>query len=214
MAQVKMPEKYTGDNSNQARNTNASTRSSKPVTKGKMRSKPLGRKFAEVFFEGTFNDAVDYMINDVAIPQLKNAVLKGIEVIFYGGVNGSSSRTSGGSNTPYSSYYVARDGSRRQNSVSNGKQTSSEISKLRKSYDPRDIIVEDRGLAQRVLADLRRDCDEFGQIGVDRLFELVDIPSDWTSTKYGWVKGMLDGAKVKPCGSGWWFDLPEPILID
>lgn len=219
MATVKMPDKLTGDNSNQARsNEIASKPIAKPVTQGKMRSKSLAMKFAEVFFEGSMKEAIDYMVNDVAIPQIKNAVLKGIEVIFYGGVNGSSSR-SGPDKVSYSSYYVSRDGSRRPaNSQGNGSKRTTggdaEFNKLKKSFDPKLIVVEDRGEAQRVLAELRGDCNEYGQIGVDRLFELVGITSDWTSTKYGWMRGDLDDAKVRPCGNGWWFDLPDPIVID
>lgn len=221
MATVQMPEKLLKDNSHRAREGGPvrTTRETKPLTSGKMRSKPLAMKFAEVFFEGSLKDAISYMINDVAIPQVKNAIIKGIEVIFYGGVNGSSSR--GPSNytnyNSYSSYYVSRDGTRRpngSNTARNVRESQGDMNKIKKSFDPRLIVVEDRGEAQRVLAELKADCDEFGQVGVDRLFELVNITSDWTSTKYGWVRGDLDDAKVKSCGDGWWFDLPDPIVID
>lgn len=214
MATANMPDRLTGDNSNRAREGKPSV---KPIANGKMRSKSLAMKFAEVFFEGSMKDAVDYMINDVAIPQIKNAVLKGIEVIFYGGVNGTSSSRSNPDRVSYNQYYVSRDGSRRPANSNNTRRDSgggAELSKLKKSFDPKLIVVEDRGEAQRVLADLKQDCNDFGQVGVDRLFELVNITSDWTSTKYGWVKGDLDDAKVRPCGNGWWFDLPDPIVID
>lgn len=220
MATAKMPDKITGDNSNQARKGEVvQSVASKPIAKGKMRSKTLAMKFADVFFEGSMKDAIDYMINDIAIPQIKNAVVKGIEVIFYGGANSSSNRGGSPDKVSYSSYYVSRDGTRRPGSSGSGNPSSrnsngSELDKLKKSFDPKMIVVEDRGQAQRVLADLRNDCNEYGQIGVDRLFELVDITSDWTSTKYGWRRGDLDDAKVRPCGNGWWFDLPDPIVID
>ena len=219
MATVNMPEKITSDNSNQARSNSVSNKAVKQVAQGKMRSKSLAMKFAEVFFEGSMKDAIDYMINDIAIPQIKNAVIKGIEVIFYGGANSSSSGRGSGDRVSYSSYYVSRDGSRRPANSSGGSGSrnsgsNAELNKLKKAFDPKLIVVEDRGEAQRVLADLRGDCNEYGQIGVDRLFELVGITSDWTSTKYGWMRGDLDDAKVRPCGNGWWFDLPDPIIID
>ena len=218
MATVNMPESITSDNSNKARSNSSIVSAKKPIAQGKMRSKSLAMKFAEVFFEGSMKDAIDYMINDIAIPQIKNAVIKGIEVIFYGGANSSSSNR-GGDRVSYSSYYVGRDGSRRPANSSGGSSSknsgsNSELNRLKKAFDPKLIVVEDRGEAQRVLADLRSDCNEYGQIGVDRLFELVGITSDWTSTKYGWMRGDLDDAKVRPCGNGWWFDLPDPIVID
>ena len=223
MANVKMPERVTGDNSNKAREKNDILSSSaKPLEKGKakMRSKSLAMKFAEVFFEGSLHEAIDYMINDVAKPQLKNAILKGIEIIFFGSVSGSSSNRGGNNPTPYNSYWIGRDGSRRPANSSGGtgsnnrNSNDAELNKLRRSFDPKLITVEDRGEAQRILSDLRNDCNGYGQIGVDRLFELVNITSDWTSTKYGWVRGDLDDAKVRPCSDGWWFDLPDPIVID
>ena len=223
MATINMPDKVTSDNSNLARsnvsNPGTTKQSGEPLAKGKMRSKSLAMKFAEVFFEGSLKEAVDYMINDVAKPQIKNAILKGIEIIFFGSVNGSISSSRGSSPTPYNSYYIGRDGSRRPANSSGGSSSnrtdkSAELNKLKKAFDPKLIVVEDRGEAQRVLLELKNDCDNYGQIGVDRLFELVGITSDWTSTKYGWVKGDLDDAKVRPCGNGWWFDLPDPIVID
>lgn len=223
MATRQMPDKgLLKDNSDRARgngddlNRGSGTRSG-PVAEGKMREKTLAMKFAEVFFEGTLKDAINYMINDVAIPQIKNAVLKGLEVIFYGGATSSNRNGRGSGEIPYNSYWVGRDGSRRSSSSNNQRNdggTASELSKLKKSFDPKLIVVEDRGEAQRVLSELRGDCEEFGQVGVDRLFELCGIMSDWTSTKYGWVKGDLDNARVRPCGNGWWFDLPDPIVID
>jgi len=221
MAIKQMPEKLLRDNSNTAKTTNTNESpavvSKGPVTKGTLRSRNLAMKFADIFFEGSFKDAVNYMINDVMIPQVKNAILGGIEVIFNGGVGGSSPRARGnGSVTPYNSYYVGRDGSTRPNSNKNTTKSSgnAEINKIKKRFDPKLIVVEDRGQAQMALAALRNECNEFGQVGVDRLFDLVDIASDWTSTTYGWVRGDLDDAKVRPCGNGWWFDVPDPYPID
>lgn len=221
MATKQMPESgLLKDNSHKAREeAGVSARVQKgPVAKGTMRSRSLAMKFADVFFEGSIKDAVDYMINDVVIPQAKNAILSGIEVLFNGGVGGSSPRNrAGGSVTPYNSYYVGRDGSTRPASNkgnSNKGGGNAEISRIKKRFDPKMIVVEDRGQAQIALAALRDECNEFGQVGVDRLFDLVDISSDWTSTTYGWIRGDLDDAKVRPCGNGWWFDVPEPYPID
>lgn len=220
MATANMPNNdLLKDHSYKARTEKTESQIKKgPVTKGTMRNRSLAMKFADVFFEGTFKDAVDYMVNDVAIPQIKNAIISGIEVLFNGGIGGSSSRArANNSVTPYNSYYVGRDGSTRPNSnqrTGTRNDRSGEISNLRKKFDPKLIVVEDRGQAQVALATLREECNSFGQVGVDRLFDLCDIASDWASTTYGWVRGDLDDAKVRPCGTGWWFDVPEPYPID
>ena len=218
MATAKMPEKLLQDNShkNKVEASKEAKPTSGPVTHGAMRKRNLAMRFADAFFEGSFQDAVDYMINDVAKPQIKNAILGGIEVIFNGGVGGSSYRNTrnGSSPVPYNSYYVGRDGSTRPNTSTQKQRQDDDISRTKKRFDPRLIVVEDRGQAQMALTTLRNECNSYGQIGVDRLFDLVDIASDWTSTTYGWTRGALDNAKVRGCRGGWWFDVPEPYPID
>lgn len=216
MAEVRIP---LSDNSNKGREGKGEeqTRERKdPIAKGKLRKRSVAMKFADIFFEGSLRDAIDYIVNDLAIPQVKNAVLRGLEVIFYGGARSGSSDGRSSGNTPYNSYYVRSDGSRR--SVTPASQvrkqaTGSDATKLKK-YDPKLIVLEDRGQAQEVLLSIKKQCDEYGQVSVLELFDLVGVTTDWTSSSYGWVKGDLDNARVRPCPGGWCFDLPEPYQID
>lgn len=218
MAEVKIPSPVK-NNSDQARREKENATDQTPVTTGKLRKRNLAMKFADVFFEGSLNDAVDYLIHDVAIPQIKDAFLRGIEVMFYGGARGSS-RTSGDQKS-YSSYFIRSDGTRSSvqrptpRPQQNAKNVSpEEITKIKRVYDPKLIEIEDRGKAERVLEELKADLNEYGQVSVQRLFSLVDIESDWASTSYGWVRGDLDRARVVGCRGGWRFDLPDPYPID
>lgn len=221
MAEVKMPENgkvLLKDNSNSARKEMVQATKAKPITTGKMAEKGLVEKIADEFFEGTIKDAIYYMIHDLAIPQIKKGLLSGIEIIFFGGASGRSydSSRGGSSNVPYNSYYVGRDQARTSgnNGKSGQRRDTREVENIKKDYDPRRIVVEDRGTAESVLDDLKRDLDEYGQVSVQRLFELVNINSDWTSTSYGWVKGDLDNARVRSHPDGWRFELPDPYPID
>ncbi len=205
MAEVKMPE------GNNARKEMAQATKSKPITTGKMAKKSVVEKIAGEFFEGSLKDAFHYMLHDLAIPQAKKMLLSGIEIIFFGGASGKSYGGSGssGSNVPYNSYYIGRD------QVRTGQKTNKkEIESVKKDYDPRKIIVEDRGVAESVLDELKHDAHVYGQISVQRLFELVNIESDWTSTSYGWCEEDLASARVRPCSDGWRFELPDPYPID
>lgn len=217
MANVQMPK--VSDNSNAARG-NAPQKEKKPqiTTKpAKIAHRNLAMKFADVFFEGSLKDAADYIVNDVAIPQLKNMVLRGIEVIFYGAATGSSPSRSGSSQTPYNSYFIGRNGERRQNSQSapSSRKSQDDESKALKRFDPRLIVVEDRGEAQRVLLDIKKQCNEYDRVSVMDLFYAVGITSaPYTTDTYGWAKGDLDNASVKPTSGGWRFDLPDPYPIN
>lgn len=218
MANAQMPK--VSDNSNAAKEAVAKEKAKKPpvTTKAKLANRNLAMKFADVFFEGSIKDAIDYIINDVAIPQVKNAALRGLEVIFYGTATGSSvGKSSGSSQTPYNSYFIGRNGERRQNSPapSGPKRISVEEGKALKRFDPRLIVVEDRGEAQKVLLDIQKQCNDYDRVSVMDLFYAVGITSvPYTADTYGWVKGDLNNASVKPAPGGWRFDLPDPYPID
>lgn len=216
MAKIDMPQSsLMQNNSNLARQEKKKATKHAPITKGKLRKRSLGMKFADVFFEGDLKSAIDYMIHDVAIPQAKNAVIKGIEVMFYGGVGGGGSRNAS-SSVPYNSYWVGRDGSRTTTSSSSRPTSGDGDPKIRKNYDPRLIVIEDRGLAERILIDLRDECNgEYGQVSVGTLFDLAGIETgNWALEDYGWKRGDLDRARVRGCQGGWCFDLPDPVVID
>lgn len=216
MAEKRMPERLVSDNSNKARAESVPVENEKrALVKGVMGKPTLSSRLINIFFEGTVKDAIDYMINDIAIPQVKNALIKGLEVMFYGGANSSSSRTDSRGNVPYNSYYVGRDGVRRDNRpVSKGRGTPEDIEKLKRKFDPKLIVIEDRGEAEMVLQQLKRDLELYEEVSVQSLFDMVGIAADWTSTGYGWKKGSLDNARVRPHPDGWRFDLPEPVPIN
>lgn len=222
MAEIRMPESGVKDNSNKAKRemVNVNDRKPAPIVKGEMRKRNLADRFAEVFFEGTLNDAVDYMVNELAIPTIKNGLISAIEVIFYGGSSrGATPSARRGDNVPYYTFSVGRNQSQSSTSGRNSRSSqrqadTREVETAKKKYDPRRIKVEDRGMAERVLEDLKHELKIYGQVSVERLFDLVGIDSDWTSTSYGWISGELDNARVRPCPGGWCFELPDPGPID
>lgn len=224
MAEIRMPEGNSTikDNSNRAKQEMQAATKPAPIVHGTLRKRNIADRFAEVFFEGTLKDAVDYLVNDLAIPTIKNGLISAIEVMFFGGSSRSSSSIGRrGENTPYYTFSVSRDGTRtnynrpyQQRPQKNGGNNQVTESTKRK-FDPRRIRVDDRGMAERVLEDLKQELRHYDQVSVERLFDLVGIDSDWTSTSYGWAAGDLDNARVRPCpGGGWCFDLPEPYPID
>ena len=235
MAEVKMPK----DNSNKARLDAAVPKPTEtpvvPVTPqgngmGAMRKKPLVMKFADTFFEGNVKNALRFMLYDIAIPQAKSMFLKGFEILLFNKASGTSYNSGGypyangygytAPQTSYGSYYIGRDGQRRD---SGQKASPAAVAKIQKVNDPRLIILQEekgatRSDAEMVLEDLRAECAEYGQVSVARLFNhpKVGISSDWGMTNYGWKKGMLDfpRASVVSCPGGWSFDLPDPVPID
>lgn len=219
MAEVKMPDRIP-DNSNKARSEMAKATKTNPITKGKLKKKTMLENFMDVFFEGTLKEAAYYMWHDLAIPNIKKGLISGIEIIFFGGSSGRNyDPRKGNPNTPYGSYFVSSSSVNTPYYQKTGGQKRGsmyEMEEIKKNYDPRRIVVDDRGLAESVLVELRKDLDIYKQVSVQRLFELVGLESDWTSTSYGWSVngGGLDSARVRPCPDGYRFELPDPYPID
>ena len=223
MAEVKLPSSsLLKDNSDKAtrkeqKEANGHTQITK--SKGVMSEKTWVEKLAGKFFEGTIGDVTYYLINDLAVPQIKKGVLSAIEIIFFGGASGRnySSGGSSSSNVPYSSYnsyYIGKN----QTAVSNSSRPSSNsvVNELKRDCNPNNITLADRGDAESVLYELQKTIEDYDQVSVGTLFELVGLSTDWTSQNYGWSKkrGGLGNARVKGTAEGWKLVLPDPYPID
>ena len=208
MAEVKLPSSsLLKDNSDKAARKElkeASGRTQITKSKGVMSEKTWVEKLAGKFFEGTIGDVTYYLINDLAVPQIKKGVLSAIEIIFFGGASGRNYSSGGNpsSSVPYNSYYIGKN----QTMVSNTSRPSpnSAVNELKRDCNPNNLTLADRGDAEGVLLELQRTIDECDQVSVGALFELVGLDTDWTSQNYGWSKkrGGLGNAKVKRTADG------------
>lgn len=210
MAKIQMPE--FGNNSDAYRKE-LEEKSKKPKSRtsvmGSLRKRGVGERLIGLFFEGDLQSAMNYIIYDLAIPQVKTAVLEGMKVLFYGSSRGSSDpRQSSQVHTSYAAYYYG-GGNAKQTQQS--QKQAQNLPKTLKKSDPRLITVADRGSAERILAELRQNIATYGHTSVADLFDMVNIPSEWTNYDYGWRN--LDDARVRPCQEGYWFDLPEAYPI-
>lgn len=217
MAEVKLPEKFGNSSLLKDKSDSATRKEMKEATKrekianGHMAEKSKLEKLAGKFFEGTIKDAIDYMINDVAIPQIKKGILSGIEIIFFNNA-GRGSSSSSSSNVPYNSYYYVSNG---QSKVMNTKQVTA-VDSLKRDFNPSKLEFSDRGEAECVLLELKNSLKTYDKVSVGEVFELCGLSTDWTSHNYGWTtaRGGLDGTRVRTSTKGWRIDFPDPYPID
>lgn len=189
------------DNSHKNRNEKKELPEGKRAEKvvhGKVKTKKNDmRKFTDIFIAEDAANVKNYILMDVIIPFLKNAVydiiVGALDMSLYGRRGKSGGRPIGDriSYTDYNSV------GRRDDRPYNRTQTASGY-----SYD--DVILESRGEAESVLVRMDEMMETYGQVRVADMYDLVGITGEYTDNNYGWtnirnaeVVRVRDGYKIK-----------------
>ena len=77
------------------------------------------------------------------------------------------------------------------------------------------LYFADRKGAEKRLEQLREIVTHYSIASVADYYELMHLSCDYTASKYGWDKRMLNDATVVCCCDGaWYIDLPCPVHLD
>jgi hypothetical protein len=175
------------------------------IVKGTVKSKKKNGFFGS-FLSGDFMDIKEYIMQDVLVPALKNAIedaiTNGISMMLNGGEpRRRGDRKSSASRVSYRSYYDRddRDRDRGRSSKNTGY-----------SYD--DIILETRGEAEDVINRLDELIDVYGMASVADLYDLVGISGQYTDNKYGWTD-VRNATHVR-VRDGYLLKMPRAIALN
>lgn len=183
--------------------------------------KSLGKKFADTFITEDLHDIADYAIKDIAIPGIKNAILSMIKIAFFGDYSDPIGHSNSGK-TDYAGRYSY--GSRRRSLSESDRNADSRIrsenrdSRYNDCYrsvdkvDPRNIVLNNRQDADRVVDELNIRIKRNGMATVADLLDLIGIPGKYTDNNYGWVDER--DIRVRRISSGWLIDVSEPRYLD
>ena len=148
--------------------------------KAKIKQKSEIRKFTDVFISEDAANVKNYIFTDVLVPAVKklvsDIVKDGIEMILYGGVG--RGRDSGGSRASYVSYNRFSDRKDDRRSYSEPR--------TRSGYNYGEVIVRTRGDAEAVLDGLQGMIERYGTASVADMYDLADVPHNYTDNNYGW----------------------------
>ncbi|MGN1370915.1 MAG: hypothetical protein ACI4XM_01345 [Candidatus Coprovivens sp.] len=175
------------------------------VVQGKVKAKKKSgvTKFADVFISEDASNVKNYIVMEVLIPAMKKAlsdiVTNGIDMILYG-ETGVSKKRSSASRISYTNYYDRRD------------ERSSRLTSIRGGYSYDDIILDNRGEAEDVLARMDELIDTYGIVSVADLYDLVGITGNYTDNKYGWTD--IRSAQVVRVRDGYMIKLPRAIPLN
>lgn len=176
------------------------------VVQGKVTTKKKSEvsKLADIFVPGDVANVKSYVIMDVLVPAVKKAisdiVTNGIDMILYG-ESGRTRKSGPASRVSYSQYYD-RDRVRRDR----------EPVAPRANYSYNDILLDNRGEAEEVLARMDELVATYGMVSVADLNELVGITGNYTDNNYGWTN--IKSAYVQRVRDGYLLKLPRAIPID
>jgi hypothetical protein len=175
------------------------------IVKGTVKSKKKNGFFSS-FLSGDFMDIKEYVMQDVLIPALKNAIedtiTNGISMMLNGGEPRRGNRKSSASRVSYRSYYDRDD---RERDRDRGRSRNAGY-----SYD--DIILETRGEAEDVIARLDELIDVYGMASVADLYDLVGISGQYTDNKYGWTN-VASATHVR-VRDGYLLKMPRAIALN
>lgn len=176
------------------------------VVQGKVTTKKKSEvsKLADIFVPGDVANVKSYVIMDVLVPAVKKAisdiVTNGIDMILYG-ESGRTRKNGPASRVSYSQYYD-RDRVRRDR----------EPVAPRANYSYNDILLDNRGEAEEVLARMDELVATYGMVSVADLNDLVGITGNYTDNNYGWTN--IKSAYVQRVRDGYLLKLPRAIPID
>ena len=161
------------------------------------------KKLADIFISEDVADVKSYVIMDIIVPMLRNAIYDIItgsaDMIIYG-KNGRSKKSSGGSKVSYRNFYDdPRDRAPR---------TTNSLTSF--NYD--EISFESRGDAQLALDQLDDLIERYGFATVADLYDIAQLSSPYTSNKYGWTN-VRNGEAVRT-RDGYKLKLPKAMPIN
>lgn len=173
----------------------------------KVKKKSGARKFADTFISEDASNVKSYIFSDVLIPAAKklisDIVKDGIEMLLYGSTGGRSSSSGRyrGDYVSYNKYSDPRD------------RRSSSVSRSRTPYSYDDVVLETRGEAEAVLAQMDDLIDTYKMVRVADFYDLVGVSGHYTDNNYGWTN-IRNAEVVRLRDGGYVIKLPRALPID
>lgn len=172
--------------------------------------KSLGQKFKDAFIAEDAADIKSWLVQDILIPGVKNTVIDMLSMLFFSKSGGGRRNSSysfyrptygyGGS-ASYASYYNGQ-----YNTANNRPQQQGYVSRNTK-VDYRDIVLERRDDAERVVNEMRGRISEFGAVSVAAMLDMMEITSDFNDNNWGWTHPNQIG--IRRVVNGWLIDVSE-----
>lgn len=195
--------KSNSHKSRETQNTDIPEKKIEKVVSGSVKTKKKTglQKITDMFIPEDVADVKRSIFEDILVPCAKDMILDTVKT-FLGISGGGSSRnrSTGISRVSYRKYYDERD-----------KRDTSRVVN-RSAYEFDDIVLENRGEAEEVLARMDETIDQYGLVSVGDLYDMVGIDGNYTDNKYGWFN--IRSASVVRVRDGYMIKLPKIVPLN
>lgn len=176
--------------------SNAAPKVRKMVGQNDIVKKSGLRKLADVFISEDISNVKSYLFESVIVPTLKNLfvdfVTNGANMLVNGEARGSRAS---GSRASYDRYY------------SSNRRDEERSTRPTRRWGFEDYIIVDRRKAEDILRELDVIIEEFKQVRVADLNEMLGVSGPYTEQYYGWTD--IRTAKIVPVRGGYIIDMPR-----
>lgn len=170
----------------------------------KTKKKSEIHKLADVFISEDIKNVKSYVLMDIIVPAIKNAIIDvvtdGVNMIFTG--NTRNKKTGSSTNT-YVSYRDYASGRR---------IPDRSVDRDRNRFDYDELIFDTRADAEKVLDGMDGALDRYNNVTVADLYDMCNLTAPYTSGRYGWTN--LRDAEIIRVRDGYKIKLPRPTVID
>lgn len=171
----------------------------------RVKKKSDARKLFDIFVPEDTSSVKNYILHDVVIPSVKNAISSVVDIVLFGEVRRSRKKGDGTSRVSYGSYYESERDRRREYSASQSRNV----------FDYGMIEYDTRGDAEMVLATMDDALERYGYVSVLDIYDMSNISDvPHSAGKYGWTD--LTGTRVSRQRNGRYIiDIPRrPLPFD
>lgn len=180
----------------------------------------LWEKVCRTFIKDDVENVKEYIIFDVAIPALKNAISDGftsaVNMFLFGENRPSSVKRSGDrSYVSYNNYYRSSGSTSRYSSDDSWRDrpyTKRGVGEHRTMRQFDQVQVPSRTEAEQVLNALVDRTILYGMASVADLYDLAGVPSQYTDNDWGW--DSMEGSRIERGRDGYIIRTPQPHLLE
>ena len=180
-----------------------------PVTNAvTMRKKSEARKFMDMFISEDAGSVKSFVVMDVIVPAVKQALydagLGTLGMLLFGDSSKRGNSNGRTTATPYVSYRSYSD----NGSSSNNRQPATT---RQQRYTPNEYAFRTRAEADEVLSQMDAIIETYQSVRVADFYDLIGVTGEHTDNRYGWTS--LVSARVEHSRDGWIIKFPRPLPI-
>lgn len=187
-------------NSHKSKENDVKEKKIDKIVNGKVKKKSEARKLANIFISEDAGNVGSYIFTDIIVPALKktisDVITNGIDMLLYGE---SRSKKKNQTSVSYKNYYERDNRDER-------------YSERKRPYNYDEIVIDNRGEAEEVLARMDELIDVYGTVSVADFYELVGASGSYTDNKYGWTN--IRDARVVRTRDGYIVKLPRAVPLN